>query len=1013
MNIAKESIKRSKIIIFICLIIFAAGIYSYFKIGKLEDPTYTIKTAAVTVEYPGASAYETEQEVSRKIETALSSLEEADVVYSRSTPGEADVYIDIKETYDSRELPQIWDKVRSRIDDIKSELPDGAEVYVDTDYGDVYGQYYALTGEGFSMKELWDYADFLKRNLVLVPGVSKIEIIGKQEEAVFIEFSVSRLSSLGISISEIGEILNKQNTLSEIGNIKLNDRSVRISPTSNIVTVEDIGALIIGGTGEKTTRLSDVAKIYRDYSASQYLKIKYNDKPALAIGISAVKGGNILEMAEAISEKLKELEASQPIGIELHEIYLQSKQVDSSVKNFIVNLMESLAVVIGVLLVFMGLRSGIIIGLVLLLTVFGTLIIMQWLGIYLQIVSLASLVLALGSLVDNAIVVTEGMLVGVEMGKNILEAASEAVENSKWAMLGGTLIAILAFFPIGFSTDGTGEFCFSLVQVVCISMTLSWIFALTITPVLGKLLLKADADDDYDDEGQTDPYDKFLFRAYRKILMFCLKYKFLTIFMTAIIFSLSLYIFGNVNSSFMPDSEAAYFNVDLWAKEGSNLDFQESMTQELCDYLKTQPEVKNITQFIGGGGLRFLLTYTPPETDSASSQLIVEINSAKECESIIRKTQNFINEKMPYCEGGAVPYSRATDMEPKISACFSGEDPKVLRELAEEARRIMEDDYAHNFVRIDWREPVEVIRPVILKNQMRKLGLSRSEINQALSTATTGLTIGCFRERDEIIPIKAVISPEERNKIDYLSVLPIWSPAAEETIPLGTLVENFETVFEDNIISRKHQRRVIKVNTDLKFGENTDLVFERIAPKIEAIELPAGYSLNWEGEVESSGDAMTEMLENFLPTVIAIFMIMIFLFNGFLQPLIIFISLPLILTGAALGLKISGMDFSFMAAIGLLSLVGMLAKNSIVLLDQVSVDFEAGRDKYQTILENGVARLRPVSMSALTTVLGMFPLVWDTLFGPMAVTIMGGLTVSTVLTLIFIPVVTGAVYKVH
>ncbi len=1005
MDIARASIKRFNVILFLCLLTLIGGVMAYFEIGKLEDPSFTIKTAVVSALYPGASAYEVEQEVTARIEDAIQAMGEIKHIRSRSTPGMAIIYVDIKDEYTSDQLPQIWDKLRQKVNDAQIYMPSGTTIVINNDFGEVYGQYYALVGDGYTMKELYDYADFLKKNIVLVPGVASVKILGEQTEAVYIEFSASRMSSLGISPLMVFAALTQQNMLSATGNITLGDRYIRISPTGAILSVEDIEDLVIGGSGGNLTRLREVATVRRDYVIPQNFKLKFNSRPALAIGISTVEGGNVVNMGVAVSKRLRELEAFRPVGIELTPIYMQSEQVTKSVNDFIINLLESLAIVVGVLLVFMGLRSGLIIGLVLLITVAGTFLIMNYMGITLQIVSLAALIIALGSLVDNGIVVAEGMLVGVEKGMTIEDAASDSVNGSIWAMLGGTFIAVLAFAPVGLSKAQAGEFLKSLFQVVGISMMLSWLAALIIAPVLGKAMLKPEKKD-------GDPYGGFLFRAYRSILEGCLRHRTLTVFVVIGMFTVSMYIFSTMETSFFPDAETVYFNIDLWSQEGTSIEAQEKRTQELADYIKSQGGVNNISQFVGGGGLRFMLTYSPPENNTAFSQLMIEMKDAKDTRAMLLKAQAYIEQNMPEVDGHCRLFARGSGMSEKIGVRFYGNDPDTLRWLAKQALEIMERDGSSQFRRTDWRERVEVIRPKILKDQMQNLGLGRPLINMSMQMATTGATIGAFREGDKSLAITAAFKPEERNNISLLSSLLVWSPTINKSVPLGTVFTELDTVFEDNIIIHRDRSRMITAMSEVKFGKNADSMIARIKPEIEAIKLPLGYSIEWGGERELSDESIAGMAVAFPSAILIMFIIMVFLFNAFRQTIIIFLSLPLILIGVVLGLWAAGMDVSFMAIVGLLSLIGMLAKNTIVLLDQVSADFAAGRDKYEAIVEDGISRLRPVSMSAITTVLGMFPLIWDIMFGSMAVTIMAGLTVSTILTLLVVPVMTAIAYNV-
>ena len=477
-------------------------------------------------------------------------------------------------------------------------------------------------------------------------------------------------------------------------------------------------------------------------------------------------------------------------------------------------------------------------------------------------------------------------------------------------------------------------------------------------------------------------------------------------------FGASLHMFSQMQTSFFPDAETVYFNIDLWSQEGISLAAQEKATQQLVDYLNTQPGVKNITQFVGGGGLRFMLTYSPPENNTAFSQLTVETEAGEFTRPTLMKAQAYIDEHMPETEGFCRLFARGSGMSEKIGVRFYGDDPAVLRRLARQAMEVMEADPSSQFVRDNWREPIEVIRPKILKDQMQNLGLGRPLINYAIQTATTGMTIGAFRDGDKSLAIYAALLPNERNNIELLSSLPVWSPAMNKSVPLGTVFTELDTTFEDGIIMRRDRSRYISAMSEVKLGRNADAMLARIKPKIEAMDLPIGYWMEWGGEHELSDESIAGMAVMFPVAILIMFVIMVFLFNGFRQTIIIFISLPLIIIGMVMGLTIARMEISFMAIVGLLSLVGMLAKNSIVLLDQVSSDFEAGRDKYTAIVEDVVSRLRPVAMSALTTVLGMIPLIWDVMFGAMAVTIMAGLTMSTILTLLVIPVLTAIAYRV-
>ncbi len=1006
MNIARASVKRTTVVLFLCVLILVAGLMAYVEMGKLEDPAFTIKTAVVTTQYQGATALEVETEVTSRIEDAIQAMGEIKELRSRSTDGLSIIYVDIKSAYTAKDLPQIWNVLRQKVVDVTPSLPPGASTpIVNNDFGDVFGQYYALVGDGYSMRELWDHADFLKKQLVLLPGVARVNISGDQTEAIYVEFSRTKLSTLGLSPQVIFGVLNQQNTISAVASSNVGSEFLRIDPTGAITDVNDIGDLVLGGSGSNLIRLRDVAEIRRDYLDPTRFILRRDGRPALGIGISSVAGGNVVTMGEAVKKRLQELEELTPVGMELQEIYMQSDAVTAAVNDFIINLIESVVIVVGVLLIFMGLRTGLLIGGVLVLTIAATFTIMNFSGIFLQSVSLAALIIALGSLVDNAIVVSEGILVGVERHQSAEDAASDTVSGTIWALLGGTVIAVLAFAPIGLSPDSTGEYCKSLFQVVGISMLLSWLLAITVTPVLGVMMLKPSGT-------QSDPYDKPLFKAYRAVLEWCLRNRWLAVITVGVLFVLSLIGFSFVDQSFFPDASGVYYITDLYQPQGTSIDSQSKRTRELEEFLLKQPETKNVTSFIGGGSMRFILTYSTMDPNTAYSQLLVEVKTPKDADALIEKTREFMEESMQDVRGISKLFAKGSSSGPKIEARFYGSDPAVLRDLAAQASAILEADRATDFVRIDWREPVKVLRPQVAKDQMRALGLARPDINQAILTATTGSAVGVYRDGDKLLPILSSVPKNERYQVDRLMSSPIWAPAASKMVPLGTVVTDIATVFEDSIILRRDRSRVITAQADVKLGQNATETFNRIRPLIEAIKLPVGYQLKWGGEHYSQEEAQGGLRGLLIPSVLLMFTITVFLFNGFKQPIIIFLCMPLILIGVTGGLLLMNSSFSFLALLGLLSLVGMLIKNTIVLLEQVASDFASGRDRYETIVESGVSRLRPVSMSALTTVLGMIPLIWDQLFSSMAITIMFGLAVSTVLTLLFVPVLTAIFYKV-
>ncbi len=1008
MNIADLCIKKKVVVLYLAVIIAIAGIASYGKLGKLEDPDFTIKTAVVTTVYPGATAEEVEQEVTDRIEEAIQKMGEVKLVRSMSRADVSIIYVEIQDSYTAKDLPQIWDILRRKVNDVQGALPPGVQKsVVNDDYGDVYGQFYALVGDGYSYRELKDHADNLKKELLLVDGVASVSIIGDQPEGIYVEISRARMAALGLSPTDIYSVLNQQNALSPMANVELGDDYIRIDPTGAVKSVEEIGQVMIGGGPGGVIRLGDVAVVRRAYVDPPSMLMRFNGRPALGLGISTVKGGNVVDMGMAVDARLKGLVEMTPVGMELEPIYLQAREVKTAVNGFILNLVESLVIVVGVLVVFMGMRSGLLIGFILLLTIAATFVTMLFFGITLQSVSLASLIIALGMLVDNAIVVTEGVLIGVQKGEGGASAAAKTVKGNIWPLLGATVIAIMAFSAIGLSPDSTGEFCRSLFQVVGISLLWSWVLAITVTPLVAVMVLK-------DPEGEPDdPYKSRFFKVYRGFLVLALKHGRLCTVAMIGVFVLSVFGFRYVDKSFMPQDASPRFTVDLWRGAGSDINSTSSDMAKLEEYLLARDDVETVASTVGQGTLRFTLTYTAQDPDSSYAQAVVMLKSSETLFDAMRGAESFVEENLPGAVAQAVQFSKGGGGGAKIQIRFQGGDAEVLRSLASRAEAVLASDPQSGFIRNDWRQMSKVVRPKVLENQMRNFGLSRSSINQALMVSYQGEPVGVYREGNRLLTIYSRLPESERNGVDSLGTVQIWSPLTGRMIPLTSLISGVSTVFENPIISRRDRERTITVEADTKIGFNSTAYFDRIRPMIEEIPVPLGYSMEWGGEYESSNDAQTG-IKGMLPMSLVIMLsIIVMLFNSMKQTSAIIACLPLNLVGVTFGLLVFDKSFSFMALLGVLSLMGMLIKNAIVLIDQVNLNQEAGMTPYDAIVDSGVSRLRPVTMAAGTTVLGMIPLVTDVLFGSMAVTIMCGLTFATILTLLFVPVLLTLLYGIE
>ncbi|RKZ36838.1 MAG: AcrB/AcrD/AcrF family protein [Gammaproteobacteria bacterium] len=1007
MNIAEYAIRKKTVTLVLTFLLVGGGFLSYEKLGRLEDPEFTIKDALIITNYPGALPTEVEEEVTDILETAIQQIAQLDRVTSISKAGQSIITVTMKDKYDKHTLPQIWDELRRKVNDVQAQLPPGIQPsFIYDDFGDVYGIFFAVTGEGFSYKELKDYVDFLKRELLLVQEVAKIDIWGAQQEAVFVEISRSKLAQLGISLETIYGTLEHQNLVAPAGEVKVGSEEILIHPTGDIDSVEEIGELLINdGSSDKLFYLKDVATISRGYMTPPQKLLRFNGKPGLAIGISIVSGGNVVTLGKAIKAKLKTLEAQTPLGIELGIISYQSDAVEKAMNGFIDSLLLALAIVIIVLLIFMGMRSGLLIGVILILTVCATLIVMDIYDINLQRISLGALIIALGMLVDNAIVITDGILIKIQQGEERIKAAIEVVEQTMWPLLGATVVAILAFAAIGLSQNAAGEFTRALFQVILISLMMSWLIAVTITPLFCVLFLKPSL------KQTADPYRGILYQIYQWFLRVCIRFRWLTIMTMFGLLFLAIYGFGFLEDSFFPGSTRPQFMINYWRVEGTDIRETSEDLKQIEKFLMTVDGIESVASFVGGGALRFILLYTPEKNYKSYGQLLVTVKDYREIDHLIPKVRQYLAQTFPDAEPKIKKFKLGPGSGAQIKVRFSGPDPVVLRQLSNQAQAIMHADGGALEIRDDWRQRVKMLRPQFAEAQARVLGISRSALSQSLETVFSGTQVGVYREGNKRLSIISRPPEAERVGVDNIKNIHLWSPAAQHSIPLRQIVSGFETVWIDPLIHRRNRKRTIIAQCDPKVG-NASVVFERIRPKIEAIELPLGYEMEWGGEYEDSTNAQKALSVNLPITFLIMVVIVIFLFNALRQALIIWLCVPLAIIGVTPGLLLAGESFGFMALLGFLSLTGMLIKNAIVLIDQIDLEIREGKAPFYAILDSSVSRLRPVTMAAITTVLGMIPLIFDAFFISMAVTIMFGLAFATILTLIVVPVLYAIFFRV-
>ena len=1014
MDLARYFIRyRTSSWLFAAILLFG-GIVSYLGLGRLEDPQFTLKQALIITQYPGASPTQVEEEVTYPLENAIQQLPYVNHVTSVSTAGLSQLMVEMKDTYRAKALKQIWDELRHKVSDLQPQLPPGVQPpQVKDDFGDVYGILYAVTGDGYSDDELRDYVDFLRRELVLVPSVGKVAVGGVQQEQVIVEISRPRLSALGIAPQTLSALLQSQNMVANAGSIKVGPDRLRIYPTGEFQSVSELESLIISSPDSKELiYLGDVARVYRENAEVPAQLIRFAGQNALTLGVSFSSGVNVVEAGAQIQQRLAELEYNKPVGMELHTIYNQPDEVAGSVRGFIVNLAAAVAIVIVVLLLFMGLKSGVLIGLILLLTVLGSFIFMRQMNIELQRVSLGALIIALGMLVDNAIVITEGILIGMQRRLKLADAASLIVKQTQWPLLGATVIAIAAFAPIGLSSDATGEFAGSLFWVLLVSLLLSWVTAITLTPFFASMLFKDKLQ--MKNNAEQPLYQGALFNAYRTVLMLALRYRAATYALTILLLIMAVVGFTKVKQVFFPPSNTPIFLVDLWQPEGTDIRHSADDAVRLMNYLATLEGVSHVTSTSGRGAERFMLTYQPEKNFAAYSQLIVRAEQREQLPALMQLTRSYITEHLPRLQYKLLRLEVGPSTPAKIEARFSGADPDVLRRLAEQAKAILLADGRAVSIRDNWRERTKVIRPRFNEAMARRAGISKQDIDEVLLSSMSGRTVGIYRDGTHLLPIIARSPLAERDNLDALYDLQVYSNKLQRYVPITQVVTGFDLVWEDAQIQRRDRKRTITVMADHDnlSDDTASALLARVKADIEAIALPTGYFLHWGGEFEAQQKAQKALFSSLPLGYLMMFIITVLLFNSMRSALVIWACVPLAIIGVSFGLLLLGAPFGFIALLGFLSLSGMLIKNCIVLVEQIKLELEDGKDAFNAVFDSAVSRVRPVSMAAITTILGMLPLLGDDFFASLAVVIMFGLGFATVLTLVFLPVLYCSMFNI-
>jgi multidrug efflux pump subunit AcrB len=1032
MNLAALAIEKRTVTYFVVFLFVLGGIGAFFSLGQLEDPEFTVKTAVITTIYPGASPEEVELEVTDRIELSIQEMPQVDYIESFSRAGMSLISVELKAEYWSDRLPQVWDEMRRKIRNIEHLLPPGASrPDISDDFGDVFGFQLAVVGDGFSYADLEDYAKDIKKEISLVEDVARVDLWGVQDQVIYVNISQSQLSELGLTDASVRATLEQQNMVVDAGGVDLKRKRFRIAPTGEFSSPEDIANLHIRPslgdeistlTGAQDTpaqpertaeliRIRDIANVKRGYVDPPGTLMRYNRMRAVGISITTSAGVNIVKVGQRIDKTLEQINPLLPVGIEVHRIHWQSDIVDQAVKGFMINFGQAVAIVLIVLTLAMGWRMGIIIGSSLILTILGSFILMAIFRIDLQRMSLGALVIALGMMVDNAIVVADGIVVRLQQGMDRKKAAIEAASQPSMPLLGATVIAVMAFYPIFASVEGAGEYCRTLFTVVAISLLVSWLIAMTVSPLLCMDMLPKPKKQNADE----DPYAGRFYQAFGRLVKLAIRVRFLTIAVMAALLVVALIGFGNVKQMFFPDSSMTKFMIDYWAPEGARI-------QTVADDLKRAEKkfledkrVESVATFIGAGPPRFYLPVDPESPYQSYAQFIVNVHDYRTISDLMDELNGWFGENYPQALVPIRRYGVGPATTWKFELRISGPsiaDPGTLTSLAGQVVDILDNSPLAAYPRTNWRQRVQKVVPEYNQERARWAVVTREDIARTTKRAYDGLPIGLYRENEDLIPIVLRHVEEERESVSNMKALQVQPASSTYTIPLSQVTEGIGTDWEDPLIWRRDRRRTITVQAHPIFGVTLPSLRFSVLKDVEAIKLPPGYTMEWGGEHEDTVDSQAALIPGLIPTAAIILFIIVALFNAIRPTLVIIFTIPFAAIGITAGLLATGTPFGFLALLGAMSLAGMMIKNSIVLLDQINLEIEAGKNRYEAVIDSAISRLRPVVLAAATTVLGVIPLLQDVFWIGMAVTIMAGLSFGTILTMIMVPTLYCTLFRV-
>ena len=1007
MKLVKYFLSKKPVTILLLVLVLAGGLLAYVKMGKLEDAPFTIKQALVLTPYPGASPSEVQSQVTDVLEESIQALGELYYLKTENRAGLSKITVYVKKETRADEMQQLWDKLRRKVSDVQSKLPEGAgPSVVNDDFGDVLGVFYGLTGSGHSYRELEDEAKLIKNEILKVKDVAKVEIYGTQTPTIDISVSPSVMARSGITMADIARAFEAQNKVVDAGGIDVGSNRLRIESTGNFYSLDDIRNLtIVSRTGEHF-RLADITRIEESYQTPASNLMRINGQPAVGIAISTVPTGNVVDMAAAVKKSLQQMSGSMPEGFELVTLYDQGYESAVANQGFILNLIISVLTVVAILLFFIGFKNGLLIGSGLVFSIFATLIVMLCTDIALQRMSLAAIIIAMGMLVDNAIVVSDSALVNMQRGMRKRVAIMRACSSTALPLLAATIIAILTFLPIYFSPHITGELLSSLVIVIGVSLMFSWVFALMQTPFFIQEFVRRPRPE----ELKSTLFDGKYYNMFRRSLHWVIKHRYATIACMVLLLVLSAWSFKFIPKVFVPALDKQYFTVDVWLPEGSNIDETGKLAEEMAEYIRTHGEAEMVSTFIGRTPPRYYLSNVAFGPQSNYTQLLVKCHTSEESRRLNAALQDSIRLKFPGPLIKVNKFELSPLTEAVIEARFLGPDPAVLDSLVGQAIEIMRRNPKVADARNEWGNMALMLRPVYDPVKAGELGITKAQMMQSVKSISDGVPVGIYRDNEKKVPVLLKSEGYDITDAASLGNFSVWN--GERSAPLSQVTERIETTWEFPQMRTYNRQLSMAAMCGVKPGHTMAEVHGEIRSEIEAMPLPPGYTFFWDSQYKDQGEAMEAIAKYFPLAFLMLIVILVALFGNFRQPIIILCILPLSLIGVAVGMLLTGFDFGFFPIAGWLGLLGMIIKNVIVLIDEINIQRREGVPAYTAVIESTVSRTRPVLMAATTTILGMVPLLFDIAFGGMAATIIFGLTFATLLTLFVTPALYILFYRI-